>query len=114
MITETEARELAQHYAATEDGQRLLNRGRVIQKLVLLSFPQGWILGVENEQYPDDAPRLGDAVHIVEADQGILLRFPPALPLPAILGNYQSYREKATSLARVTDLPRNPGQEGAS
>ncbi len=113
MISESQASALAQQYAATSMGQRMLNRGAEISKLVLLAFPGGWVVGVADDAHSSD-PDLGEALHVVDAERGQLLQFPPAVPPPMILNDYPQMRERAEVLLQLNDLEEGLQQGGTS
>ncbi len=114
MITEDQASALAQRYAATADGQRMLNRSAEIRKLVLLAFPGGWVVGVGDDVPAGAEPSLGEALHVVDAEEGSLLQFPPAMPPSMILGDYRRMRERATVVIQVADLEKELRKGGGS
>ncbi len=101
MISRAQAEGIARGYLASRNGVRAFSRkGQTRPSLGLLRpCPLGWAVLVRCGQAGDLS--YGEALHVIAAADGSILRFPPALPPAKLLENLERYRSRAVSIPVV-------------
>ncbi len=99
MISRAQAERIARSYLASDEGKRYFKpqEGGRARLAAMQQCTLGWSIVVREGK--QGTMNYGEALHVIDRENGSILRFPPAMPPPMLLEDLARYRSRASVLS---------------